>query len=72
MLIMAWGGDSTAKIEQCSWLRGEIRRSSKEIHALGQDLQPGNVLLNDELGRALIIDMARTKQVGSHLRDVSL
>ncbi|KAJ8104193.1 hypothetical protein POJ06DRAFT_243883 [Lipomyces tetrasporus] len=42
MLLMAWGGESTAKLEQWWMLRREISRSKKEIHALGvmhQDLR---------------------------------
>lgn len=62
MLLMGWAGESIAKIEPTSWLRREIRRSRKEIHPLGvlhQDLQPDNIIWNDEVGRALIIDFHR-------------
>lgn len=64
MLLMAWGGESTAEIKRSSLLRREILRSRKEIHSLGivhQDLRSDNILWNDELGRALIIDFHRSK-----------
>ncbi|PLN79964.1 hypothetical protein BDW42DRAFT_171909 [Aspergillus taichungensis] len=61
MLVMGWGGESTA-MEPEPWVRWEIRKSTKEIRAWGvhhQDLRPGNILWNHELGRALIIDFHR-------------
>ncbi|KAL4954944.1 hypothetical protein BDW69DRAFT_130840 [Aspergillus filifer] len=63
MLVMGWGGESTAKMELAPWLRQEIRRSNKEIKALGiihEDLRRDNILWNKELGRALIIDFHRS------------
>ncbi|CAG8934968.1 unnamed protein product [Penicillium salamii] len=63
MLVMGWGGESTASMELAPWLRKEIRRSNKEIKALGiihEDLRRDNVLWNEELGRALIIDFHRS------------
>ncbi|CAG8883863.1 unnamed protein product [Penicillium salamii] len=63
MLVMGWGGESTASMELAPWLRQEIRRSNKEIKALGiihEDLRRDNVLWNEELGRALIIDFHRS------------
>lgn len=63
MLVMAWGGESIAKLGQRMELRREVSRSKKEIRALGvvhQDLRPENILWNDELGRALIIDFHRS------------
>ncbi|KAB8255196.1 hypothetical protein BDV32DRAFT_154484 [Aspergillus pseudonomiae] len=62
MLIMGWGGKSTATMELAPWLEQEIYRSKKEIKALGirhGDLRPDNILWNEELGRALIIDFHR-------------
>jgi len=62
MLVMGWGGEETVKMELEPWLRQEIRRSDKEIQALGiihDDLRRENVLWNKELGRALIIDFHR-------------
>ncbi|CAG7936306.1 unnamed protein product [Penicillium salamii] len=62
MLIMGWGGESTATMEQTPELLGHIRKSFKEIKALGivhGDLRFDNVLWNNELGRALIIDFHR-------------
>lgn len=59
MLIMAWGGKSIAETTQSDRRQMEIRRSMKEIRALGvihQDLRPDNILWNEELERALIID----------------
>jgi serine/threonine protein kinase len=59
MLVMGWGGESTAKMEPAPWLRQEIHKSKKEIEDLGiihEDLQRDNILWNKELGRALIID----------------
>ncbi|KAL4756341.1 uncharacterized protein BDW70DRAFT_154280 [Aspergillus foveolatus] len=63
MLVMGWGGESTAKMELAPWLRQEIHRSEKEIRALGiihEDLRPDNILWNKELGRVLIIDFHRS------------
>lgn len=63
MLLMGWGGESTASMELAPWLHREIRRSNKEIKALGiihEDLRRDNVLWNEELGRALIIDFHRS------------
>ncbi|KAI1829001.1 hypothetical protein DTO006G1_7024 [Penicillium roqueforti] len=62
MLVMGWAGESTAKLEQTTELRREIKRSKKKIRALGVrhlDLRPDNILWNSELGRALIIDFHR-------------
>ncbi|KAL4931879.1 uncharacterized protein BDV17DRAFT_279971 [Aspergillus undulatus] len=62
MLVMGWGGENTASMELTPWLHREIRRSNKEIKALGiihEDLRRDNVLWNKELGRALIIDFHR-------------
>jgi hypothetical protein len=50
-------------MELTPWLRQEIRRSSKEIRVLGiihEDLRWDNILWNEELGRALIIDFHRS------------
>lgn len=63
MLVMGWGGESTAKMELGPWLHQEIRKSNKEIKALGiihDDLRPENVLWNEELKRASIIDFHRS------------
>lgn len=63
MLIMGWGGECTAMMELTPHLRREIHRSNKEIKALGiihEDLRCDNVLWNEELGRALIIDFHRS------------
>lgn len=64
MLIMGWGGESTATMELTSELLDQIHRSIKEIKALGivhEDLRFDNVLWNPELGRALIIDFHQCK-----------
>ncbi|OQD74458.1 hypothetical protein PENANT_c175G04444 [Penicillium antarcticum] len=63
MLVMGWGGESTATMELTQWLRREIHKSNKEIKALGiihDDLRRENVLWSEELGRALIIDFHRS------------
>ena len=63
MLVMGWGGESTASMELTPSLHREIRKSNKEIRALGiihRDLRRDNVLWNKELGRALIIDFHRS------------
>ena len=63
MLVMGWGGESTASMELTPQLDQEIHKSNKEIKALGiihEDLRPDNVLWNEELGRALIIDFHRS------------
>ncbi|KAJ5737408.1 uncharacterized protein N7483_002533 [Penicillium malachiteum] len=62
MLVMGWGGESIATMELTPWLRKEIHKSDKEIKALGiihDDLRGENVLWNEELSRALIIDFHR-------------
>lgn len=64
MLVMGWAGESTANLEQTAELRREIKRSNREIRALGVrhlDLRPDNILWNPELGRALIIDFHRSQ-----------
>lgn len=63
MLIMGWGGESTATMELTQRLRREIHKSNKEIKALGiihEDLRRDNVLWSEDLGRALIIDFHRS------------
>ncbi|KAJ5902656.1 hypothetical protein N7495_003184 [Penicillium taxi] len=63
MLIIGWGGNSTATMELTPELLKHIHKSTKEIKALGtvhEDLRPDNVLWNEELGRALIIDFHRS------------
>lgn len=63
MLVLGWGGECTATMDITPHLRREIRRSNKEIKALGifhEDLRCENVLWNKELGRALIIDFHRS------------
>ena len=63
MLVMGWGGESTAMMELAPWLCQEIHRSNKEIKALGiihEDLWRDNILWNKELGRAMIIDFHRS------------
>ncbi|KAK9368215.1 hypothetical protein V1509DRAFT_624596 [Lipomyces kononenkoae] len=64
MLLMAYGGETTSKLEHSQALFHEIRRSRRDIGALGVehgDLRFDNVLWNEELGRALIIDFHRSK-----------
>ncbi|CEJ62635.1 hypothetical protein PMG11_11130 [Penicillium brasilianum] len=62
MLVMGWGGESAALMELTPGLLHEIHRSNREIKTLGiihEDLRRDNVLWNEELGRALIIDFHR-------------
>ncbi|KAJ6101887.1 hypothetical protein N7486_004314 [Penicillium sp. IBT 16267x] len=62
MLVMAWGGESTASMELTPKLLRRIHQSNKKIRALGiihEDLRRDNVLWNEELGRAMIIDFHR-------------
>ena len=64
MLLMAWAGTETTKLERTKTLLHEIARSEQEIHALGVvhgDFRFENILWNAELGRALIIDFHRSK-----------
>ena len=64
MLLMAWAGMETTKLEHSQKLLHEIARSRKEIRALGVvhgDFRFENILWNAELGRALIIDFHRSK-----------
>ncbi|KAK9263142.1 hypothetical protein V1519DRAFT_441083 [Lipomyces tetrasporus] len=64
MLLMAYGGKDTTELEHSKALFHEIGRSRKEIRALGVehgDMRFANVLWNEELGRALIIDFHRSK-----------
>ncbi|KAJ5489170.1 hypothetical protein N7539_004060 [Penicillium diatomitis] len=63
MLVMGWGGESIASLELTPGLLQEIHKSNKEIRALGiihEDLRRDNVLWNEELGRAMIIDFHRS------------
>jgi hypothetical protein len=52
MLVMGWGGKSTATMERTPSLDREIRRSNKEITSLGkfhEDNRPDNILWSEEL-----------------------
>ncbi|KAJ5294565.1 hypothetical protein N7508_009386 [Penicillium antarcticum] len=63
MLVMAWGGESTTSMELTPKLLQRIHRSNRKIRALGiihEDLRRDNVLWNEELRRALIIDFHRS------------
>ncbi|CAG8325322.1 unnamed protein product [Penicillium salamii] len=63
MLVMGWGGESTTSMELTPILLQEIHKSNREIKALGiihEDLRRDNILWNEELGRALIIDFHRS------------
>ncbi|CAG8231199.1 unnamed protein product, partial [Penicillium salamii] len=63
MLVMGWGGECTTTMELTQQLCREIHKSNKEIKSLGiihDDLRQENVLWNEELGRALIIDFHRS------------
>ncbi|CAG8003658.1 unnamed protein product [Penicillium salamii] len=63
MLVMGWGGESTTSMEPTPILLQEIHKSNREIKALGiihEDLRRDNILWNEELGRALIIDFHRS------------
>lgn len=63
MLLMGWGGKSTATMDLIPQLSHEIHRSDAEIRSLGvihEDIRPGNILWNEELRRALIIDFHRS------------
>ncbi|KAI3092916.1 hypothetical protein CBS147333_10171 [Penicillium roqueforti] len=63
MLVMGWGGKSTASMELTPQLLQGIHQSNKEIRALGiihEDLRRDNVLWNEELGRVMIIDFHRS------------
>ncbi|KAJ5087271.1 hypothetical protein N7456_010887 [Penicillium angulare] len=71
MLIMGWAGENTAKMEITPSLRREIKRSNKEIEALRiihKDLRCENILWNEELGRAMIIDFHRSALRPAHHR----
>ncbi|SCO54113.1 uncharacterized protein FFNC_15340 [Fusarium fujikuroi] len=62
MLVMGWGGESTASMKLEPWLLQEIDKSNEEVKALKiyhQDFRRENILWNKELGRALIIDFHR-------------
>ena len=63
MLVMGWGGESTASMELTPKLLQELHKSNREIKYLGiihEELRRDNVLWNEELGRALIIDFHRS------------
>ncbi|QQK47612.1 Protein kinase-like domain [Penicillium digitatum] len=63
MLVMGWGGESTATMELTPGLLKHINKSNKEIEALGifhEDFRRDNILWNEELRRALIIDFHRS------------
>ncbi|KAG5204527.1 Lipopolysaccharide kinase [Trichophyton interdigitale] len=66
MLLMGWGGEHTSGHKPTKELLRQIRRSEKEIRALGVhhgDFRRENILWNEELRRALIIDFHRCKLV---------
>ncbi|KAF4227345.1 hypothetical protein CNMCM6805_003102 [Aspergillus fumigatiaffinis] len=59
MLLMGWGGESVGHTTLNKTIQRAISRSVKEIRCFGifhHDLRPENILWNDELQRALIID----------------
>ncbi|KAI1907262.1 hypothetical protein LOZ65_006793, partial [Ophidiomyces ophidiicola] len=61
MLLMGWGGESVQK-KQDETVQSAISQSVSEIQSLGVqhgDLRPPNILWNQELNRALIIDFHR-------------
>ncbi|QUC21863.1 uncharacterized protein UV8b_06104 [Ustilaginoidea virens] len=63
MLIMSYGGDEISQ-DQRGRLKGEIRRSIKEVKNCGvvhQDLRIRNMLWNKESERVVIIDFHRAK-----------
>jgi hypothetical protein len=62
MLVMGWGGESTRSMELTPILLQEIRKSNREIKALGiiHEDRRDNILWNEELGRALVIDFHRS------------
>jgi hypothetical protein len=62
MLVMGWGGESIATMKMTPELCCEIRKSIKEIRALGvrhEDLKQDNVLWSGELKRVLVVDFHR-------------
>ncbi|KAI1974558.1 hypothetical protein LOZ51_005944 [Ophidiomyces ophidiicola] len=80
MLLMGWGG-KTVQNKQDETIRSAISRSVREIHSLGVqhgDLRPRNILWNEELNRALIIDFHRStlynrqKRLQSHKRQYDI
>ncbi|KAJ5392238.1 hypothetical protein N7509_007728 [Penicillium cosmopolitanum] len=63
LLVMGWGGESTSSMELKLSLLQEIGRLNKETQALGiihDDFRRENILWNEEVGRALIIDFHRS------------
>ncbi|KHO00585.1 Lipopolysaccharide kinase [Metarhizium album ARSEF 1941] len=70
MLIMGWGGENPdEEIEEGTELCREVWRSIREIRRMGvehEDLRRENILWNEELQRALIIDFHRSKLVPQH------
>lgn len=69
MLIMGWGGVGVKTLEWSSALDGEVKRSLKEISDLGirhWDVREENILWNDELQRAIIIDFHRSDFAPRH------
>ncbi|KAK9427247.1 hypothetical protein V1505DRAFT_404887 [Lipomyces doorenjongii] len=58
------GGKDTTELEHSKALLHEIKRSKRKVRALGVvhgDFRFKNVLWNEELGRALVIDFHRSK-----------
>ncbi|KAJ5200494.1 hypothetical protein N7491_008700 [Penicillium cf. griseofulvum] len=63
MLVMGWGDERTTPMGLTPILLQEIHKSTGEIKALGvihKDLRRDNILWNEELGRALIIEFHRS------------
>ncbi|KAL1995015.1 hypothetical protein VTN49DRAFT_1202 [Thermomyces lanuginosus] len=64
MLLMGWGGEKFASVDDNPMLSREISRSKDELRLCGvvhEDLRLGNMLWNEELGRVLIIDFHRCR-----------
>ncbi|KKK15428.1 hypothetical protein AOCH_007772 [Aspergillus ochraceoroseus] len=62
MLLMGWGGENMSHVEIDATIQRAISRAKRKILSLGvvhEDLRPENILWNEELQRALIIDFHR-------------
>jgi len=71
MLLMSWGGEDIERSEmvnQTPWLQDEVQRTVDDVRRAGidqMDVRSPNILWNQEVQRAMLIDFERAVWIGS-------